>query len=209
MSQDNTLSRREIILQTLALMLETHPGQRITTAALAKQVGVSEAALYRHFPSKAKMFEALIEFAEQTLFSRINLITNEQSQALKSCENIMSLVLAFAAKNPGICRLLTGDALMGENDRLRKRVNQVFERLETELKQVIRQAEIKEGLVTQQSVTSIANLLTACVEGRIIQFVRSGFKLSPTEHWAEQWLFLSSHLLRSHKFSDFSEPEKN
>lgn len=207
MSKDTALSRREIILQTLALMLETHPGQRITTAALAQQVGVSEAALYRHFPSKAKMFESLIEFAEEALFSRINLIIREEKQAINSCEKSLSLVIAFATKNPGICRLLTGDALMGENERLRKRVNQVFERLETLIRQVLRQAEIQEGLVTQQPASSIANLLIACVEGRIIQFVRSGFKQAPSENWPDQWAFLSGHLFSTSKFGEFSAPQ--
>ncbi len=206
MSKDKTLSRREIILQTLALMLETNPGKRITTAALAHQVGVSEAALYRQFPSKAKMFEALIEFAEDALFSRINLIIKEENQAINSCEKSLSLVIAFAAKNPGICRLLTGDALMGENERLRKRVNQVFERLETMIRQVLRQAETREGLVTQLPASSVANLLIACVEGRIVQFVRSGFKQKPTENWPDQWLFLSSHLLSANKYGAFSAP---
>ena len=126
-------SRREIILQTLAQMLESHPGQRVTTAALAQQVGVSEAALYRHFPSKTKMFEALIEFVEDTLFSRIRIILNEENAAAARCERMLSLIVNFAAKNPGLCRLLTGDALTGENERLRARTSQVFERLETQL----------------------------------------------------------------------------
>ena len=200
MNTQNSLSRRDVILQTLAQMLETHPGERITTAALAKQVGVSEAALYRHFPSKAKMFEALIEFVEDALFSRINLIIKEQNQALISCEKSLTFVIAFSAKNPGLCRLLTGDALIGENERLRKRVNQVFERLETQIKQILRHAEIREGLTTQQPASTMANLLVACVEGRIIQFVRSGFKYAPTQNWVDQWSFLSSHLLTTNKF---------
>ena len=206
MSTQNSLSRRDVILQTLAQMLETHPGERITTAALAKQVGVSEAALYRHFPSKAKMFEALIEFVEDALFSRINLIIKEQNQALISCEKSLTFVIAFSAKNPGLCRLLTGDALIGENERLRKRVNQVFERLETQIKQILRHAEIREGLTTQQPASTMANLLVACVEGRIIQFVRSGFKYAPTQNWVDQWSFLSSHLLTTSKFGSSNNP---
>lgn len=199
------ISRREIILQTLAQMLESHPGQRVTTAALAQQVGVSEAALYRHFPSKTKMFEALIEFVEDTLFSRIKLILNEEKLAAARCEKILSLLATFAARNPGLCRLLTGDALTGENDRLRARTSQVFERLETQLKQVLRQAEIEEKLVVSQSVSATANMLMAWVEGRIIQFVRSGFKITPTEMWQEQWQLVSCNLFSREKFTQFTE----
>lgn len=204
MTQTKT-SRREMILQTLAQMLESHPGQRVTTAALAQQVGVSEAALYRHFPSKTKMFEALIEFVEDTLFSRIKLILNEEKLAAARCEKILSLLATFAARNPGLCRLLTGDALTGENDRLRTRTSQVFERLETQLKQVLRQAEVEEKLVVSQSVSATANMLMAWVEGRIIQFVRSGFKLAPTEMWPEQWQLVSRNLFSREKFTQFTE----
>lgn len=195
------ISRREDILQTLAQMLESHPGERITTAALAKQVGVSEAALYRHFPSKAKMFESLIEFAEETLFSRISLILQEEKSALARCEHILKLTIAFADRNPGLCRVLTGDALQGEHERLRKRSSQIFERMETQLKQTLRQAEVEEGLVTRQPTTAIANLLLASVEGRINQYIRSGFTRSPNDHWGEQWSFLAEHLLSSEKFA--------
>ena len=193
-------SRRELILQTLAMMLESSPGERITTAALAKEVGVSEAALYRHFPSKAKMYEALIEFVENTLFSRINLIMNDSGTALNRCEQILTLVITFAARNPGICRLLTGDALTGESARLRARTTQVFDRLETQLKQILRQAEAQEMLVTAQPTNIIANLLLACVEGRIIQFVRSGFKRLPSDNWNDQWQVLAKNLLVSEKY---------
>lgn len=194
-----------MILQTLAQMLESHPGQRVTTAALAQEVGVSEAALYRHFPSKTKMFEALIEFVEDTLFSRIRLILNEETLAVVRCEKILSLVVTFAAKNPGLCRLLTGDALTGENERLRARTTQVFERLETQLKQILRQAEIEENLVAAQSVNATANMLLAWTEGRIIQFVRSGFKQPPNEMWPQQWRLLSENLFRQEKFAHFTE----
>jgi len=189
-------SRKESILQTLALMLENSPGERITTAALAKEVGVSEAALYRHFPSKAKMFEALIEFMEDALFSRINQISKEPGSLLTACEKILMLVITFASRNPGLCRILTGDALTGEHERLRKRASQVFERLETQLKQLLRQLENSEGKVLSQPASSLANLLTLCVEGKIHQFVRSGFTRNPTEHWNEQWQLLSSELLK-------------
>jgi TetR/AcrR family transcriptional regulator len=139
---NSAMSRREQILQTLAHMLETKPGNRITTAALASQVGVSEAALYRHFPSKAKMFDALIEFVEESIFSRTKLIQQQNLSAAQQCQQILFLLLTFVERNPGISRLLTGEALVGEHARLRNRINQFFERLETHLKQILRQAEI-------------------------------------------------------------------
>lgn len=184
------VSRRQQILEALAHMLEANPGERITTAKLAKEVGVSEAALYRHFPSKSKMFEGLIEFIEDTLFSRINMIIKEEQQAVIRCEKILSLLLAFTERNPGITRILTGDALAGETERLRTRVAQLFDRFETQLKQILREAEINEGIRTTIPVATAANMLLAVVEGRICQFVRSEFKRKPTENWQDQWLLL-------------------
>ncbi len=194
--KEQKISRREQILQALARMLENNPGQRITTAALAREVGVSEAALYRHFPSKAKMFEGLIGFIEETLFSRIKRIVNSEAPATRQCEQILTLLLAFVEKNPGMARILTGDALSGETDRLRVRINQLFERLETQLKQVMREAELKEGLRTEIPAGSAANLALAAAEGRIRQFVRSEFKRRPTEFWPEQWARLGKGLFR-------------
>ncbi|UTW02516.1 nucleoid occlusion factor SlmA [Amphritea atlantica] len=185
-------SRREQILQSLAMMLESDPGARITTAALARHVGVSEAALYRHFPSKARMFEGLISFIEDTIFSRINLITGSDANAMKQCEQILTLLLAFVEKNPGMARILTGDALSGETDRLRQRINQFFERMETQLKQILRTAEQTEGLRTELPTGATANLMLACAEGRIRQFVRSEFKARPTINWADQWGVLAT-----------------
>lgn len=183
--------RRQQILEALAQMLEASPGERITTARLATQVGVSEAALYRHFPSKSKMFEGLIEFIEETLFTRISTILAEDSHAISRCEKMLALLLGFTERNPGITRILTGDALAGETERLHTRVAQLFDRFETQLKQVLREAEIREGLRTRLSVNSAANLLLAAAEGRISQFVRSGFQRLPTEAWPEQWQQLS------------------
>ncbi len=180
-------SRRQQILQALAHMLEAGPGERITTAGLAKTVGVSEAALYRHFPSKAKMFESLIEFIEETVFERVALILREEQSAMSRCEKIVGLLLAFAERNPGISRILMGDALTGETERLRVRVNQFFERLETQIKQILREAELREGVRTTITVSTAANLLMAVAEGRIGQFVRSDFKRRPTEFWQDQW----------------------
>ncbi len=188
--------RREHILQVLAGMLQTNPGNRITTAELAKAVGVSEAALYRHFPSKARMFEGLIEFIEESIFSRITRILAEQDTAYGYCEKIMLLVLAFAEKNPGLSRVLNGDALSGEHERLRARVSQLHERLEAQLRQILREAELKEGLRTQATPTVTAALLQACLEGRISQYVRSDFRLLPTRDWPEQWPLLRGGLFR-------------
>jgi len=195
--KDQKISRREQILQALAQMLESNPGQRITTAALAREVGVSEAALYRHFPSKARMFEGLIGFIEETLFSRITLITQSDVGGVRQCEQILTLLLAFVEKNPGMARILTGDALSGETERLRVRVNQLFERLETQLKQIMREAEVREGLRTEIPAGSAANLMLAAAEGRIRQLVRSEFKRRPTEFWPEQWARLGTGLYRA------------
>ena len=183
-------SRRQQILEALAHELEVNPGERITTAGLARAVGVSEAALYRHFPSKAKMFEGLIEFIEESIFSLISRILKEEASSLKRCENILSLLLGFSEKNPGLTRILSGDILTGETERLRLRVSQFYERLETQLKQVLREGELNKELILTAPVQAQANLLLAVVEGRIIQYVRSGFKRSPIEHWNHQWTLL-------------------
>lgn len=195
MATNNKPSRKDQILQSLARMLETAPGARITTAALAQEVGVSEAALYRHFPSKARMFEGLIEFIETTLFTRIGRILQDEQTALGRCEKIMYLLLTFADKNPGITRILIGDALAGETDRLRSRMAQVFDRVEAQLKQVLREAQIRENLRAGTSPSALANLLLACCEGRMVQYVHSDFKRSPLEHWEAQWEFLAKNLL--------------
>ena len=190
------ISRKQQILEALAHMLETSPGTRITTSALAKTVGVSEAALYRHFPSKAKMFEGLIDFIEEALFSRIALITSENSQVSERCEKILLLLLGFCEKNPGLTRILTGDVLAGETERLRLRVVQLFERLQTQIKQILREAEIKEGVRTQMTISVTANLMLASAEGRIAQYVRSHFKRPPTENWRDQWQVLAAAAFR-------------
>ncbi|MBL4820792.1 MAG: nucleoid occlusion factor SlmA [Gammaproteobacteria bacterium] len=194
MATNNKPSRKEQILQSLARMLETSPGERITTAALAREVGVSEAALYRHFPSKARIYEGLINFIEDTLFTRFNRILADESNATDRCEQMLSLILTFADKNPGITRILVGDALAGESDRLRTRVAQIFDRIESQLKQVLREAQIRENLKTTISPSIMANLLLSSCEGRLNQFVRSDFKRSPMENWDAQWAYLETNL---------------
>ena len=191
------MSRRDQILQALAHMLEHNGGQRITTKALAEDVGVSEAALYRHFPSKARMFEGLIEFIEQTLFTRIKTITHSDTTSIRKVEQMITLLLAFSEKNPGMSRLLAGDALSGENERLRTQINQLFERMETQIKQTLREAELKEGIRTQLPAGSTANLILATAEGRIRQYVRTDFRKRPTEFWPEQWARMASGLFRN------------
>ena len=180
--------RRQLILETLAHMLQANQGEHITTAQLARAVGVSEAALYRHFPSKGKMFEGLIEFIEETLFTRINKIIAEESHAEARIQNILFLLLGFAGKNPGMARLLYGDVLVGETERLRKRVAQIYERIETQMKQILREAEVNENM--HLPVNDVVVLLLAVVEGSITRFVRSEFKSSPVAGWERQWEML-------------------
>ena len=186
----STTTRRQQILESLVHMLEANPGDRITTASLAREVGVSEAALYRHFPSKFKMFEGLIDFIEVTIFSRVGRILQEEELCVPRVGRILNLVLNFAERNPGITRILTGDALTGENERLHQRIVQFYQRLETQIKQIIKEAELKEDVHTT-SVAATANLMMAATEGRIVQFVRSQFQYRPTECWHEQWQMLS------------------
>jgi len=187
------VSRRQQILEALALQLEQSPGERITTAGLAKAVGVSEAALYRHFPSKAKMFEGLIEFIEESIFGLINRILSEEKSSAVRCEQILKLLLTFAEKNAGMSRLLTGEALTGETERLRLRIGKFFERFETQLKQVLREGEMNNEFQLDISVQALANMMLVLAEGHISQYVRSGFKVSPLEHWSDHWRVVASH----------------
>ena len=183
-------NRKQQILECLALMLQSSPGERITTAKLAKEVGVSEAALYRHFPSKARMFEGLIEFIEESTFSRVNLILADHKEALVRCHHILHVLLVFAERNPGMCRILSGDALMGENERLRARINQFFDKLESQFKQILRERKLREGKNFTIAEQPLANLLVAYAEGKINQYTRSGFSKKPSENFNEQWQFL-------------------
>jgi TetR/AcrR family transcriptional regulator len=184
------VNRKQQILECLALMLESSPGQRITTAKLAAKVGVSEAALYRHFPSKARMFEGLIDFIEESIFSRINLILTDHKETLVRCHHILHVLLIFAERNPGMCRILSGDALMGENERLHSRVHQFFEKLESQFKQVLRERKLREGKTFSINEQALANILVSFAEGKICQYVRSGFDKKPSRDFNEQWQFL-------------------
>ena len=190
------VKRKQQILEALARMLEETPDTRITTAKLAASVGVSEAALYRHFPSKTKMFEALITFAEDTLFARIGRLSEQQAGAITQCQGLLRLYIEFCERNPGITRLLTGRALTGESKHLHHQVAQLYERLETQLRQYLREAELREGMRPQVAVKTAAELLMAAADGRVNQYCRSEFRRLPTEGWAEQWSVLTAELMQ-------------
>jgi TetR/AcrR family transcriptional regulator len=181
--------RKQQILETLAKMLETPTQEKITTASLAAKLEVSEAALYRHFASKAQMFEGLISFIEQSLFSLINKITTEETDGMTQVRRIVTIMLLFAEKNPGMTRVLTGDALVNEDNRLQLRINQMLDRLESTIKQSLRIAQ------TQTSRTmdaeSQANLMLCFVIGRWHQFAKSGFKRKPMEFVQQQLNYLN------------------
>ncbi|MDO8412464.1 MAG: nucleoid occlusion factor SlmA [Gallionellaceae bacterium] len=183
--------RKQQILQTVAEMLEQPKGEKITTAALAARLDISEAALYRHFASKAQMFEGLIEFIEQTIFGLINKISTEESSGLKQTENIIAMLLGFSQKNRGMTRVLIGDALVNEDARLQQRINQLFDRLETTLKQSLRIGVSQDEVDSAQDVGAYANALLCYVIGRWQQFGKSGFTRDPLAQWPQQWMILS------------------
>lgn len=175
--------RRIQILQALAAMLEQPGAERITTAALAARLGVSEAALYRHFASKAQMFEGLIEFIETSIFSLLNQIADKSDAAQLKARHMVTVLLQFAERNPGMARVMVGDALVFENDRLEQRMNQFFERFESSLRQVLRdQAQSQSSLTPTVEANVQASVLVSFVVGRLQRFSRSGYKRSPTEH---------------------------
>ncbi len=181
--------RKQQILETLAGMLEKPTREKITTASLAEKLDVSEAALYRHFASKAQMFEGLIEFIEQSLFSLINKISTEETDGLTQVRRIVTVMLLFAEKNPGMARVLIGDALVNEDDRLQLRINQMFDRIESTLKQSFRIAETQTK--RQLEPEAQANLMLCFVIGRWHQFAKSGFKRKPMELVQQQLNYLN------------------
>ena len=179
--------RRVQILEALATMLEQPGAERITTAALAARLEVSEAALYRHFASKAQMFEGLIEFIEQTVFSLVNQITERADDAAgagtRQAAKIVAMLVQFGGKNPGMTRVMVGDALVFENERLQQRMNQFFDKIEATLRQCLRDDAQAGGAATPSVQAQVsASLLTAFVVGRLQRFARSGFKRMPSEH---------------------------
>ena len=183
--------RRVQILQTLASMLQQPGLERITTAALASRLSVSEAALYRHFASKAQMFEGLIEFIEQTVFTLVNQITQAEPGPLESgaaqgayqAQRVVAMVIHFAEKNPGMARVMVGDALVHENERLQQRMNQFFDKLEASLRQCLRGPVMQANSATPTLDAQVkASALTAFLLGRLQRFARSGYKRMPSEH---------------------------
>jgi TetR/AcrR family transcriptional regulator len=173
--------RRVQILQTLASMLERPGAERVTTAALAAKLDVSEAALYRHFASKAQMFEGLIEFIESSVFSLVNQIAERETNPSARLGKTIAMVLQFGEKNPGMCRVMTGDALVFEHERLQERMNQLFDKLESSFKQSLRDLVASSATPTVQAQAQ-ASVLTAFCMGRLQRYARSGFKRMPTEH---------------------------
>jgi TetR/AcrR family transcriptional regulator len=182
-----TGERKTQILHTLAQMLESPAAGRITTAALAARLDVSEAALYRHFSGKAQMFEGLIDFIENSLFGLINRITSEEKSGVRQIDAMMGVLLGFAQKNRGMTRVLIGDALVNEEERLQVRINQLHDRIEAALKQALRFGVTQQELLTELDVVAQANLLMSFVTGRWHQFAKSGFKRDPVELWTRQW----------------------
>ncbi len=181
-----TGERKTQILQLIAQMLENPKGEKITTAAMAKKLDVSEAALYRHFASKAQMFEGLIEFIESSLLGVINQITADETQGLKQVQAIMLMMLKFAQANPGMTRVLIGDALMNEDERLQVRINALTDKLEAAIKQSLRIAVTQNDMPAALDVAAQANLLICYVTGRWHQFAKSGFKKNPVEGFEKQ-----------------------
>ena len=176
-------ARRLQILQVLARMLENPKGEKVTTAALAKELDVSEAALYRHFASKAQMFEGLIEFIEQSVFTLVNQIAERELDAATQSRRVLTVLLQFGEKNPGMTRVMVGDALVFENDRLVARMNQFFDRIESQLRQSLRVAAEARGSATPTvDASAQASVLTAFIVGRLQRFARSGFRRMPSEH---------------------------
>ena len=181
--------RKTQILQTLAAMLEQPQSEKITTAALAAKVGVSEAALYRHFASKAQMFEALIEFIEESVFTLVSQIAQTERDGRAQVQQMVSMLLNFAEKNPGMVRVLIGDALVNEDGRLQVRINQLVDRIESSLKQALQLVSVGSAGAASASTAAHANALTAFVVGRWQLYAKSGFKRSPSEYWSEQAAF--------------------
>lgn len=183
--------KKLLILQTIAEMLERPAADKVTTALLAKQLQVSEAALYRHFASKAQMYEGLIEFIETGVFSVIGQIEAAEEAGLKQAEAIVASLLRFAQKNRGLTRVLVGDALVHENPRLQARINQLLDRIESTLKQCLKVAAAQGALAADHDFGAHADLMVCHVLGRWQRFVKSGFKNDPLANWPAQWPLLA------------------
>jgi TetR/AcrR family transcriptional regulator len=190
---DPKLSERKLqILQTIATMLEDPAGEKVTTAALAASLAVSEAALYRHFASKAQMYEGLIEFIESSLFSVINQIAADEEAGLRQAEMIVVTLLRFAQKNKGLTRVLIGDALVHENPRLQARINQLLERVEATLRQSLKVAATQGALPPTHDAAAHADVLICYTVGRWHRFVKGGFRDDPLGNWPQEWPLLAA-----------------
>ncbi len=192
MAATRSKNRKQDILVALATMLEENTGKGITTAALARKIGVSEAALYRHFPSKAKMFEGLLDFVDQSVFTLINRILEEDSNCAARVQKIMALIMGFAEKNPGIARLLYGDVLLTESERLQNRVEKFYDQVGAQLRQILRQGAMEQSF--DFPVEDITSLLMFTMEGSIAHYVRSGFREKPLVGWDNHWAMLEKSI---------------
>jgi TetR/AcrR family transcriptional regulator len=184
--------KKLLILQAIVQLLENPAGEKITTALLAKRLDVSEAALYRHFASKAQMYEGLIEFIESSVFKVVNQIVADEERGLRQAELIMVTLLAFAQKNKGLTRVLIGDALVYENPSLQARINQLLGRIEASLKQALRIAASQGDLIEHHDCSAHADALVCHVLGRWHRFVKSGFREDPLAAWPAQWPLLAN-----------------
>lgn len=189
--------RKQQILETLALQLEMSPGRRITTAHLAVGIGISEAALYRHFPSKSSMFDALIDFSEDAVFGAIQKILADGGDTVSCCRRIVQTVLVFSERNPGITCILIGGALVGEDQRLRNRVMKFFDRLETQFKQILRETKMNDSVVLIGSIDAIANQMLSFIVGKMSNFTRTTFRDKPTQYYQQQWQALHQGLFET------------
>lgn len=174
------------ILQTLAEMLEQPHAARITTSALAARMQVSEAALYRHFASKAQMFEGLIEFIETSIFTLVNQIGAIEPLGMGQARSMVSMLLSFSERNKGMTRVLTGDALVTEDHRLQERINHINDRIEASIRQALRTAVADGALPADADISAHASLLTHFVLGRWLRYAQSGWRVPPTSHMDEQ-----------------------
>lgn len=188
--------RKLQILQMLAGMLETPQGEKITTAALAARLDCSEAALYRHFASKAQMYDGLIDFIERSLFGIVNQVNSGETDGMRQLETTAGLLLRFAEKNKGMTRVLIGDALVNEHERLQTRINQLIDKLEASFRQALRVAATQGQVPPDSEFSAAANLLMSVIVGRWHAYAKSGFTTAPSTQWAAQWKLLS-HSLRT------------
>jgi len=196
MTSKPKINRREHILKSLTIELEKKLGLPITISSLANSVGVSEAALYRHFPSKSKMFESLITITEDSIFVLVNKVLDEESDPTKRCEKIIYIALNFFERNPGITRIFVGDVLLGENEQLHFKVMQFFEKIESQIRQILRESNLGNGPRPISDINSVANQILIYIEGKLSQFVKSSFRKKPTEHFEVQWSIMKAGSFR-------------